>query len=89
MLFICGDDGAEVAGVSTVNNLKRVDISTVNSMGKVFVKIKKKRHSATFKLPQGKAAQREKLSVQVESTAWCLADELHLTLACYCVCLGR
>lgn len=42
MLFICGDDGAEVAGVSTVNNLKRVDISTVNSMGKVSVKIKKR-----------------------------------------------
>lgn len=89
MLRICGDDDAEVAGVSTVNSLKRVDISTVNPMGKVFLKIKK-RDILLHLNSQGKAAQREKLRVQVESTAWCLADELHSTLACYYrVCLGQ
>lgn len=59
-------------------------IFVVWSMGKVFLRGKKRekeRDSSTMKLPQSKATQREKLSVQVETAAWCLVDGPHSTSA--------
>lgn len=72
VLCVCSDDGAGVAGVSAFNTLKRLveSICTVSSMRKAFLRIKKGgAHSTAFKLPPGKAAQREELSTQVWSAA--------------------
>lgn len=71
MLDIGG--GGDVAGVSMFNNWKVLVelISIVPSVGKVFLRVKKKRekHSPTFRLPESTAVQREKFSMQVESAA--------------------